>query len=126
MRVSTSVVSADRFFGKAMRRQYPRHQALADSLAQAMPDSLPHKSLIIGLTDDPFGQVKLDLEGEIGIIDVGRDQSVSYAPKDNPDMPQLDRLFADSYARAIDAYPHFDSETRRQLHEILAAWRAAC
>jgi hypothetical protein len=126
MRLGTSVVSADRFFGKAMRRRYPRHRALADQLGEAMPDSIPHKSLILGITDDPFGQVEMDLDDEIGIIDVGRDASVSYAPKDKPDMGALDRLFADCCDRAIDAYPHFDAATRSRLHEIVAAWRAAC
>lgn len=126
MRLGTSVVSADRFFGKAMRRQYARHRALADQLGEAMPDSMPHKSLVLGVTDDPLGQVVMDLDDEIGIIDVGRDASVSYAPKDKPDMGALDRLFADCCDRAIDAYPHFDAATRSRLHEIVAAWRAAC
>lgn len=122
MRFGLSTITADRFFGKALRSRHAIHRQLADELANACPP-IEHTQLILTITDAPIGEVTLDLDDEIGIINVGRDSSLSYAPKDNPSGNALDAFYAACWHAAIDAYPNFDAGGRSKLHAIVDDWQ---
>ncbi len=123
IRLGLSWATADRFYSKAMRRRSAQHSELVDRLGQAMSNSIPHSELIFTVTDEAPLAVQLDLDDDIGIIGVGRDTSISYKLKSNPDYSAMDDEFAGICDRAIDAYPYFSVESRHSLHGIVDDWR---
>jgi hypothetical protein len=122
LRFGISTTTADRFFAKAVRSRYTVHRQLADKLAQACPPNL-HAQLIVNITDGSPDDLSIDLDDPIGIVNVGRDCTVSYAPRDNPRIADLDGLCARCWHLAIDAYPHFDNVSREALHDIVDQWQ---
>jgi hypothetical protein len=124
MNFRNSAVSSDRFFLKALRKRYTAQREFLDALAAVHIEAPSHETLGVIFVDEPADYERAEVV-DCGLFEfyVGRDMARSYAPKDTPDLRELDEYLARSFSRAVARYPAFTAQERARLADVINRWR---